>query len=140
MATITFFTDNVAAVEKFDNENMVAAQKIDFTKKNVLTSDVVQLVNILKDTLVDYIRVIVDTVEGGAVTADFGDAADPNGWLAALDLNALATARTDVSAASSLGFKLGKLYTADDTIDLVPSAALANAIIRIFVYGNKVAV
>lgn len=96
---------------------------IDLTAEGVLAADDVSLINVPAGTLVTHVVATVETVEGGALTADVGDSADDNGWIEALDLN-VAGATTGAGAYAG-----GKLYTAADVIALdnlsgLPAAAV----------------
>ena len=131
MATITDFVDgtiqkSVASqhVNSYPVKNEVT---IDFSEKTAPASDTVQAMVIPKGADVSRVIVNVVTAEGSAGNIDVGDS-DPDGWQVDTDINA--TGRTvDVDAAyPAVG---GKLYTAEDTIDITPSIELDTAVVTI---------
>jgi hypothetical protein len=99
-------------------------------------ADVLKLFNIPAMTLVSLVSLEVVKAEGAALTADVGDGDDPDGFLDGVSLNATAgtayhtgAVHTDTVTVitTANGAKLGKLYTAADTLDLTLVDAGANA-------------
>lgn len=91
-------------------------------------ADVVQCLDIPANTLVT--KVIVETTTATGVTSstiDVGDGADTDGWLDGVDSNATAvynsgTITLTESAPNTISPELGipgKVYTVDDTIDVL---------------------
>jgi len=89
----------------------------DFSENNQSSSDVIQLINIPANHFVLAVFSDVEVAEGGTLTFDAGDGADPNGWDDAVDGDTVAVTQGDGAfAAQTAG---GKLYTAADTLDIV---------------------
>ena len=136
MATI-----NLTAGETRNNhagavKSFVVEQTLDFEANPVSGSDVVQALNVQAGWFVSKLVVQRLTAEGGVAVGDFGDGADPDGFIVDLDLNATgygasSLALTEATPNTVTGYSNGKLYTAADTIDLVPSAALDAAKVRV---------
>jgi hypothetical protein len=99
-----------------------AENVLDFSDINVSSGDVVQALKIPKNALVKNVWSKVITAEGGAATVNVGDEDDADGWDAAVNVNAEAGIIKGDGALAG-----GKHYTAEDTIDLVPSADLDTA-------------
>lgn len=81
-------------------------------------NDVLTLFGVRAGTLVHAVSLDVTTAEGAVATCQLGDGADPNGFLAAADLNAVAHTASLLTTPYSVAVGGGKLYTADDTIDM----------------------
>lgn len=97
---------------------------IDFAQKNAAASTVVQALNVEAGTLVLNVVCEILTPQGAASTASVGDGGTPAGFDASTDLNAAAGTMT-IGAGGTDAYVTagGKLYTANDTIDLTLSAA-----------------
>lgn len=103
------------------NKQFVIENTLDFSKSNQSASDVLQTLHIPANTLVeDSFYQIVDA-EGDVLVLDIGDGVDPNGFHAAVDANVAGELIKSAGAYAkqTLG---GRLYTAADTIDVIPSA------------------
>lgn len=105
---------------------------LDFSSTNASASDVVEAIKILARTFVHTVIVEVITAEGGTATADVGDGADPNGWHDAVDLNSAGFTHGDGAFTAA---PIGKLYTADDTIDLTLDHDLDACQVRVTAIG-----
>jgi hypothetical protein len=120
------------------NKAVVLKSRVDFSEVSCLSGDVVQALRIPKNFLVLNVFVKVVTAEGGTCTATVGDGSDADGWDASANLNATAgtvtqgASGTDAYAAIA---NFGKLYTADDTIDLVLGNDADTAVVDIFAVG-----
>lgn len=64
--------------------------KIDFSKNNAGSGDVVQCLLIPAGTVVTSVVHIVSTAEGGTSTGTIGDGADADGWISSVNNNATA--------------------------------------------------
>lgn len=84
-------------------------------------TDTLQCVKVEDGMLVSNVRVAVITASGGTLTATVGDGDGANSWDASTNLNATAGTVTAGLAGTDTYATAGKLYTADDTIDLVLS-------------------
>jgi hypothetical protein len=129
MATITTWTDKQGYANPFDGafSPFIAKQRIDCSQVNVPVSDTVQAIKVPAGTYIVNVFVKVITAEGIALTATVGDGAGVNSWDNSADLNAVAGTVTQGVSGTDAYALTGKLYTADDTIDMVHSAAIADA-------------
>lgn len=129
MATVsTFLVGSASAPTKLLGGYSTWAENVlDFSETGVSSGDVVQAIKIPSGAQV--IRVITEclTAEGGVATANIGDGADVDGYDAAVDMNA--TAGLILGNGAYLGG--GKRYSADDTLDFIPSADLDTCKVRI---------
>lgn len=100
---------------------VVAENKISFADFNGVASDVVQVLKIPAGALVTKVSVVMLTPEDSTSTATVGDAADPNGWDASIDLEGAANTTYTSAEADAFGLA-GKYYATADTIDLTMSA------------------
>ena len=107
------------------------ANRLDFSRHNVLNGDTVCVLDVKAGTRVARLYTKVVTPEGTAATATVGDNADTDGWDTSVDLNAAAGALTQTVTTDAYGSD-GKLYAADDTIDLVVAANLSAAVIDVY--------
>lgn len=102
---------------------VVISNEIDFFEQNIAALDVVEAISLGAGDRVLSVVVNVITVEGAVLTFDIGDAADPNGYLAAVNGNAVAITGMNLLLTEALpntvtAYTGGKLYTVADTIDL----------------------
>lgn len=116
---------------------------IDFARDPVSASDVVQALNVYAGWYVHRVFLEVITPEGSAGNTDVGDGADPDGYLVDADINAAgftaqALTLTEGTPNTVAGYTNGKLYAADDTIDLVPSIDLDAAKVRVVALVSQV--
>lgn len=88
-------------------------------------------------TLVERVGYTVITPEGGTAAGTLGDGVDPDGYIAAVNLNAAAgtkaistLALTTGTPNTVTGYTAGKFYTAADTIDFIPGNDLDNAVVE----------
>lgn len=101
-------------------------------------ADVLQLLDVKAGWYVAMVGVQVHTAEGAAATGDVGDATDPNGYIDAVDMNAVGftasgpVALTEGAPNTVTGYSNGKLYTAADTIDLTLDDTVDAAVITVF--------
>lgn len=102
------------------HRHYVIQRTLDFSKVTIANGDVVQLLTIPPNTIVTDVTANVPTAEGAALTGDIGDTSDPNGWVAVLDLNAVA----HTLGAGALAPK--KLYAIADVISLTMTLAPTN--------------
>lgn len=103
----------------------VRSRKFTFADKNSTKA----VLDVPKNTFIPPLGVVVVVTtlfDGGAPTIDAGDGANPDGWVDNTDVTATATgtyAGTETNTAAFAGS--GKLYTAQDTIDVVlPNEAI----------------
>jgi hypothetical protein len=99
--------------------------------------DGVAAIAIPANTFVHAVGVNVTTAEGGTLTIDIGDGTDPDGWIDGVDGNAVAAyAPTHVLTEGTpnviIGYGKGKLYTADDTIDVITVNAADTAVMTVW--------
>jgi hypothetical protein len=128
---------------------IVLEREIDFAHADyagVVGSDIVQLLNVPINFVMTQCAVRVITAAGAALTCTVGDGVDPNGWLAAVDLNVLATTLSNLDLAEAapptfvdafMGLG-GKHYAAADTIDIVVSDVMLLCKLKIFALGYMV--
>lgn len=136
MAEINLTADALSLAHAGRRGSFIREVTIDFAKNNAEASDVVQAIPVKAGERVDHVVVEVLTAEGGVATANVGDGSDADGYLAAVNLNAvgltdMALTLTDGTPNTVAGYTNGKLYAADDTIDLVPGANVDNAVVRV---------
>lgn len=118
MAIVTAFTDGMSAQRVLDNQICVITNRIDFSEHNAAASDTVQVLKVLNgDVVLDWLCTVA-TAEGTASTCSVGDASDDDGYDTTMDTNAAGNYRMVVGD----GYSAGRVYAADDTIDLYLSA------------------
>lgn len=120
----------------FERGAWSAYAKMDFGDGGTyLTTDIIQLIQVPKNTHVEHVFWRVLTAEGAASTPDIGDYAaggNEDDWQANLDINAT----SDWVAGDGAYATLGKTYVADDTIDItVGAATLDLAVIEVCAVG-----
>lgn len=102
---------------------------VDTGELNMAASDVAQCITVPGNTFVHSVRLEVLTAEGGTLTLNVGDGTNTSGYLSASNGNALTeaisapVALTEGTPNTITGYSGGKYYAADDTIDVVFSAA-----------------
>ena len=130
MATLNLTVGGTTGLPYKDRAQcFVIRNTVDYSENNAAASDVVQVLNVPANTFVLRAGYRVITPEGAAAGGTLGDGADPDGFFATSDLNA-AAGTTALSAGATVGYALGKFYTAADTIDHVVSAALDTAVVE----------
>lgn len=127
MATITSFAKGKAATADLPIRTVVTQNKLDFSVTNVTAADVVEAVRVPKGALILNAFVQVLTAEGSAGTADLGDVTDPNGLVAAADINAAGVAK------GAGAYLSGKVYAANTVLSVIPSIDLDTAVIKVVV-------
>ncbi len=137
MAIITNFVDGSVVHEVRLGRVGTAQNILDFTKKNVLAGDVVQALKVDERYVVFEVTLEVLTPEGSAATATIGDESDPDGYEGSANLNGAANTLTGGTVEAD-AYSIGRSYQVEDTIDIIPSANLSNAKIRVtaFYYGK----
>ena len=120
MATVDI-TNGTGFAENDGKKQFVIEVTLNFATTTQTAADVLQSLNIPADTLVQDCFYEVLTAEGGTLALDIGDGDDPNGYHAAVDANAAGSLIKSAGAYAqqTLG---GRVYTAADTIDVIPSA------------------
>jgi hypothetical protein len=142
MATISVVRGGTIGVSEQDTRKHVRfANNVDFSvvANNLIVTDIAQLISIPAGFFMTLFGVRLNTVQGAVATCVFGDAVDPNGWIAtAFDLDGTAL---DVGvslpgdAFPALG---GKLYHTADTIDLDPGNPVDAAHITCWAEGYMI--
>jgi len=124
MGTISAFVEKTQYTQKLGTDVFCAENLLDFSKTNAAISDVVQALKVPANTIVKNVWCIVKTPEGSTAVATLGDGASATGWDASVNLNAAAGTMTGGVPGTDAFASIGKFYASEDTIDLVPSAAL----------------
>ncbi|MCK5236200.1 MAG: hypothetical protein KAR06_04365 [Deltaproteobacteria bacterium] len=122
---ITGNVDGVQAPGRLSGEPYYIENYLDFSVIGCGIADTVQALRIGVDALVENVRIDVLTAEGSAGNTDVGDGDTVDGWDADVDINATGLTKGDGAYVD------GKIYAAEDTIDLTPSIALDTAVIHI---------
>lgn len=147
MATISMVQGGTLGVsENSARKHVLFANTVDFsvTANNLIATDIGQLISIPALFWMTSFGIRLDTVQGAVATAVFGDAADPNGWLAtAVDLDGTAgdffqSGKVLAEAAPNTFLDLyhpGKYYPVADTIDIDPGHVVDTAVITVFATG-----
>lgn len=127
MSTISKFVSgtslsekNIPVPGKYAGESMLIENVLDFSTSGpgkVLAADVVKALKVPANCLVEKVGVFVITGEGATCTATVGDTAGANSWDASANLETAAT--SNVSLSGTDAYALGKVYTAESSIDLV---------------------
>lgn len=113
----------------------IAAARAAAGQAAIGAADVLELFGIKADTWVRAAFVKVTKAEGAAATGQLGDGTDPNGFIetAGLNLNATGWYSSLITSAFSLATAGGKIYAADDTVDLtIDSAAVDVAVAHLY--------
>lgn len=140
MATNTTYSTKQGYAQPFDGNfaPFLAKQRIDCATNNAAASDVMQAIKVPAGTYILNVFVKVITPEGGTLTATVGDGDGANSWDASVDLNATAGTVTQGVSGTDAYALTGKLYTANDTIDVVHSAHAADtAVYDVIAVGFK---
>ena len=120
----------VAIYEKIRRIDMADA----YAKKgsNLAATDVIQAVTVKAGEMVCSVSAKIITACSAAMTATIGDGDDPDGYVTSVSLNGTAGTVTSTTGALLQGgttpfaITQGKVYSADDTIDLVLGGTAAN--------------
>ncbi len=128
MSTVTTFLTGQALSTgaQLGGRSHHAENVLDFSETNVSSADVIQALKLPAGALVKTVWCECLTAEGATATANIGDATDPDGWDATINLNSAAGVISGDGA-----YVGGKRYAAADTIDVVPTADLDTAKMRI---------
>lgn len=111
----------------------IAAARVAAGQTALGAADVLELIPVRAGTLVLLAGMQTTKVEGAAATFDLGDGATPAGYVSNHDGNALGWSFSGATVTYSLALAGGKLYTADDTVDMiVDSASVDVAVLRVF--------
>jgi hypothetical protein len=140
MATFNFTKGGVKGVAHDKvGKQVVLEREIDFANAKyagVGAGDVVQVLNLPAGFFMEKSIIKVITAAGGISVADIGDATDPNGFDAAVDLNVVGTSQSiSTDAYPVLG---GKHYAVADTLDLVISADPLIAKVKVYAVGYMI--
>ena len=120
----------VAFYEKIRRIDMADA----YAKKgsNLAATDVIQAVTVKAGEMVCSVSAKIITACSAAMTATIGDGDDPDGYVTSVALNGTASTVTSTvgallqSGVTPFAITQGKVYSADDTIDLVLGGTAAN--------------
>jgi len=104
----------------------ILSNRLDFSVNNTASGDTVKALDIAAGTMVLKVWTVVVTKEGGTLTATVGDGSGANSWDAETNLNAT-VGTVAISTEGTDAYAVGKIYAADDTIDLVMSANAGDA-------------
>lgn len=113
--------------QKLENSLVVTSRKFDASATLMASGDVFQIFKVTTNFVVVHFVVTVDTAEGGAATLDIGDGGSTARYETDADLNSA----PGVTQSMDAYFR----YTADDTIDIIPSAELDTAIFTVTMIG-----
>tara|TARA_R110002012_G_scaffold321839_2_gene551777 strand:- start:150 stop:626 length:477 start_codon:yes stop_codon:yes gene_type:complete len=99
--------------------------------------DVIEVLSLPAKTLVLNVGLDVTTAEGGTLTIDVGDGADPDGYLDGVNANTAASycsalALSEGTPNTVTGLSDGKYYAAADTIDVKIVNAADAAVMRLW--------
>lgn len=143
MTTYTKVIGGGSTVSPNAQARKVVRRRIDCAAEAALQSltefsaaDILQAITVPAGYRATAVWVDVKKVEGGAATVDIGDGADADGYLAAVDLNALGVTYMTFEAAANtiIRYTLGKTYTSADTIDITFNTnATAVAVFDVYV-------
>lgn len=118
---------------KFDMA-VVAAARVAAGQAAIAATDVLQAVGVRAGTWVPMVAIETTKVEGAVATADIGDGTSTAGYASGHNLNALGWSASLATVALSVATAGGKLYTVDDTIDvLINNNAVDVATFRLLV-------
>lgn len=132
MATFNLTKGSSAAHMRTDPPIFKEQVTLDFSKTPYSAADVLELINVPANTFVQAVHYEVETAEGAVLTFTLGDAADPDGFVAGADGNAVGSGMNTLALTEGVpntitGYSGGKFYSAADTIDMVLANAAAAA-------------
>lgn len=126
MGTLNLALGGTTAVPENANPAVFKLTRvIDATVNNLTAADVVECINVPKNTRVLAVAIETLTVGGATCTCTVGDADDADGYITSHNLNSAAAfscstlALTEATPNTVTGYSGGKTYTAADTIDVV---------------------
>jgi hypothetical protein len=96
----------------------IAAARSAASQAALASADILEVIGVKAGVIVLLVKADVVTAEGAAATCGIGDGAAATGYLSALDLNVAAQSASLATTSYSVAVGGGKLYTADDTIDV----------------------
>jgi hypothetical protein len=91
-------------------------------------TDTLEVIKVPANTLVTNVVLNVTTAEGGTLTIDVGDGADPDGFIDGVNAN---TTAAYIPVAGTAAYEQGKYYTAADTIDVTTVNAADAAVMTL---------
>jgi hypothetical protein len=115
MGTVTTFIDKTQTTSLLGTNVVKAQNTLNFAVTPVAQNDVVQALKIPAKAYVFRVISICNTAEGGACTADLGDADDPNGFDDAVNFNSAAAVTSSIAGTDN--YAEGRYYAAADTLD-----------------------
>lgn len=110
---------------KLDFPTIVAA-RLAASQTALAATDTLELISLPVGIWVPVTFVQVTTAEGETATIDVGDGVDPNGFIAAGDVNTVGWLNSFLTTPYSVAVGGGRLYTAADTIDILMNTATFN--------------
>lgn len=115
----------------------IVRKRVDFRTDGMGNGDTGQIIPVKAGTFVRAVGVHVLQLEGGTLTVDIGDGADPDGYFDGINLNSATFIPRDYVLAEAtpntvVGYHGGKFYTADDTIDILANNAPDTAVIDVY--------
>ena len=117
------------------NGSSIKRVRCDFSVTNVSAADIVKLFTVKAGLLVHNVFSKVVTAEGATATGNLGDTSADNGFNDAIDMNAAAgTYEQGLVGTDAYVIGSGKLYSAAETIDLVPDHDLDTAVIDFYLH------
>lgn len=132
----------VGAVMKLEVEldfAAIAAARLAAGATALGAGDVLEVIRIPAKTQVLAVGLDVTTAEGGTLTIDVGDGADPDGYLDGVDANAVAgysSTQTQLQEAApntlTYAYGFGKYYASADTIDVKTVNAADTAVMKVW--------
>jgi hypothetical protein len=129
--------NKVGLLEVTLNFATIAADRITAGNTAIGAGDVLEALSIPAKTYVIAVGIDVTTAEGGTLTLDIGDGADPDGYLDGVNGNAVAgytssLVLTEAAPNTVLGLSNGKYYAAADTIDVKTVNAADVVVMRLW--------
>jgi hypothetical protein len=130
MAIVTSFLIGSAfsVGQNLGGNSFFAENVLDFAETSVSSGDVVQAIKVPNGAMVVGFWLECLTAEGGVATVNLGDGGDVDGYDATVNVNSAAGVIKGDGA-----YVGGRRYSADDTIDVIPTADLDTAKIRVVV-------
>lgn len=123
----------VSVVERKLDFAAIAAARTAAGQAALAAADVLKLIPVKAGQYVQLVQLSVEKAEGATATADLGDGDGAAGYISNADLNSAATNVASLAtSAYSVAVGGGKLYTADDTIDMVVDHnSIDTAVVRV---------
>ena len=108
---------------------------IDFSEQNLGAGDDGAFITMDEGSVVTDVYSRIVTAEGGVATFNVGDAADPNGFIAAANANSAANTLVHGGGAYASN---GKLYAAATDLSIAAIAAMDTAVVEVIVKGYMI--